>query len=103
MRLILICAVVFIITGCAHSGREGQKGNGSVSRNVSSGLINSTNTPPGSVYNIKVYVVNRGDTLSRIGSRFHTSVTALKALNPGINPNRLMIGEKIRVAEEKAN
>ena len=103
MRLILICAIALVITGCAHSGGEARKANGKGRSNASSVLLNSTNSPPGAVYNIKVYVVNRGDTLSSIGSRFHKSVAALMALNPDIDPNRLKIGQKIRVAEDKVN
>jgi LysM repeat protein len=103
MRLILICAIALVISGCAHSGGEAQKANGKSGQNVSSGLLKSTNSPPGAVYNIKVYVVNRGDTLSSIGSRFHKSVAALTALNPDINPNRLRIGQKLLITEDKVN
>lgn len=103
MRLILSCAMAVVFVGCAHSGREAQKPNENGRSNAASGLLNSTNSPPGSVYNIKVYVVNRGDTLSAIGSRFHKSVAALRAMNPEINPDRLRIGQKIRVAEDKVN
>jgi hypothetical protein len=101
MRMVLVCVAALLIAGCAHSGGGGGKSNEN-GRSASSGLLNSTNAPPGSVYNVKVYVVKRGDTLSAIGSRFHKSVSELSALNPTINPNRLRIGEKIRVAEDKA-
>jgi len=100
--MVLICVVALALAGCAHSGGEGPKpagaGNG---RSVANGLVISTNSPPGSVYNVKIYVVKRGDTLSAIGNRFHKSVTELKALNPKIDPMKLRIGEKIRVAEDK--
>ncbi len=101
MRMVLVCVVAALIAGCAHSGGEGRKANEKAPA-VSSGLLSSTNLTPGSVFTVKIYVVKRGDTLSAIGSRFHKSVSELQALNPTINPNRLRIGEKIRVAEDKA-
>ena len=100
MRMVLVCVAALLIAGCAHTGGEGRNANEN-GRPVSNGLLHSTNSPPGSVFVVKVYVVKRGDTLSAIGSRFHKSVSELQALNPTINPNRLRIGEKIRVAEDK--
>ena len=100
MRMVLVCVVATLIAGCAHSGGEARKASEN-GRSVSSGLLNSTNSPPGSVFNVKIYVIKRGDTLSAIGSRFHKSVAELRALNPTVNPDRLRIGEKIRVAEDK--
>jgi LysM repeat protein len=100
MRMVLACVAALLIAGCAHSGGGGRKANERAPA-VSNGLLSSTNLTPGSVFTVKVYVIKRGDTLSAIGSRFHKSVAELRALNPTINPNRLRIGEKIRVAEDK--
>jgi LysM repeat protein len=45
-----------------------------------------------------VYVVRRGDTLGAIARRYNTTVATLLRLNPQIrNPNRLYIGQRIRV------
>ncbi|MCG8515490.1 MAG: DUF3794 domain-containing protein [Halanaerobiales bacterium] len=44
-----------------------------------------------------VYVVQPGDTLWKIARRYRTTVDALIAANPGIDPNNLMIGQKICV------
>ena len=41
------------------------------------------------------YVVRPGDTLFGLAKRFNTSVTAILAANPGIDPNRLQIGQEI--------
>jgi LysM repeat protein len=44
------------------------------------------------------YVVQRGDTLGAIARRYNTTVTTLLRLNPQIrNPNRLYVGQRIRV------
>ena len=45
----------------------------------------------------KTYTIRRGDTLSEIAERNHTTVAALKRANPGLNPNRIRPGKKIRL------
>jgi LysM repeat protein len=44
-----------------------------------------------------VYVVQRGDTLGRIAARFGTTVQAILAVNPGINPNLIFVGQQINL------
>ncbi len=41
------------------------------------------------------YTVMAGDTLFSIANRFNTSVQAILQANPGLDPNRLFIGEQI--------
>lgn len=48
----------------------------------------------------EAYQVQPGDTLSALARRFDTSVRALEALNPGVNPNELRVGETIEVNGE---
>ncbi len=45
----------------------------------------------------KYYTVRKGDTFSKIARRYGKTQTQLKRLNPGININRLKIGQKIRI------
>ena len=42
-----------------------------------------------------VYIVQSGDTLSSIASRFNVSVDALVAANPGLDPNLISQGQQI--------
>ncbi|MHB9093953.1 MAG: LysM peptidoglycan-binding domain-containing protein [Eubacteriales bacterium] len=50
----------------------------------------SINCPGG-----QVYVVKSGDTLYLIARRFNITVASILAVNPGLNPNYLMIGQQI--------
>jgi LysM repeat protein len=45
----------------------------------------------------KYYSVRSGDTLSSIARKFGVSLNNLKSKNQNINPNRLKIGQKIRI------
>lgn len=45
----------------------------------------------------RYYRVRRGDTLAAIAPRFRLTETELLALNPGIEPTALRIGQRIRV------
>ncbi|MCL4541001.1 MAG: LysM peptidoglycan-binding domain-containing protein [Chloroflexi bacterium] len=44
-----------------------------------------------------VYTVQRGDTLSHIAQRYHTSVKALAQINSLYSVNRIYVGERIRL------
>ena len=43
----------------------------------------------------QLYTIRSGDTLFAIANRFNTTVAALRRANPGIDPNRLAIGQVI--------
>ncbi len=43
------------------------------------------------------YVVRKGDTLSGISAKFNVRMSAIIALNPGVNPNKIRIGQKIKI------
>lgn len=43
------------------------------------------------------YSVQAGDTLSEISAKTHVPVATLQSLNPGINPNALQTGERLRL------
>jgi hypothetical protein len=47
--------------------------------------------------NIRIVMIQKGDTLFRIARRYNTTVEAIMELNPGIDPNNLQIGQQIRV------
>ena len=43
------------------------------------------------------HMVKRGETLSRIATKYNTTVNVLKALNNLTDPNRIYAGQKIRI------
>lgn len=51
----------------------------------------------GGVNIVNLYIVQRGDVLSRIASRFNTTVDALASLNGIVNPDRITPGQSILV------
>lgn len=53
--------------------------------------VPSPTCPSGST----AYTIQRGDTLFALAQRFGTTVPAILALNPGIDPNALEIGQRI--------
>jgi LysM repeat protein len=45
----------------------------------------------------RTYRVRRGDTLSRIAVRTGVAVTQLETLNPGLDPNSLRPGQRVKL------
>lgn len=69
-----------------------------VNSSASSGSDTATNTTtPTNEVTKKYYSVRSGDTFGKIAQRHGKSVSQLQRLNPGININRLSVGQRIRV------
>jgi LysM repeat protein len=45
----------------------------------------------------RFYVVKAGDTLSEISVKTHVSIVTITSLNPGLNPNALQTGQRLRL------
>jgi LysM repeat protein len=48
------------------------------------------------------YTVVKGDTLTRIAHKFHTSTSAIMALNGAIDARKLRIGQKLRIPSQES-
>ena len=46
------------------------------------------------------YVVAPGDTVSKIAKKFATRVDAIEAENPGLDPTKLKVGQKIKIPKK---
>lgn len=64
------------------------------SETVASSPTNATQTPSSIA---GTYEVKSGDNLSKIARAQNTTVAALQAANPGLNPTRMAIGQKIQI------
>ena len=53
----------------------------------------TTTAAPGAEY----YVIRSGDTLGSIAQKYGTTTDTLAALNPGLDPTALRIGQQLRV------
>jgi len=56
-----------------------------------------TSTKPVPPRGRRFYRLQTGETLSDVAIKFNTSVEQLMALNPGIRPTNLEVGQRIRV------
>ncbi len=58
--------------------------------------------PPPSSTSGKEYAIAKGDTLGSVAQKNHVSLKALEDANPGVNPLKLQIGQKIKIPDGAA-
>lgn len=85
----LVLAVV-IATSLGGEGEKGRSGGGSPAGRVTQGGAGEGETP-------KSYVVQNGDTLTSIAHRMGIPVSRIQELNPGVDPQILVSGEKLKL------
>jgi LysM repeat protein len=59
--------------------------------------VSTTSTTPVPPRRRRFYRLRTGETLSDVAIKFDTSVEQLLALNPGIEPTNLVVGQRVRV------
>ena len=60
----------------------------------------STTPPPKCPVGSFAYTIKSGDTLYKLAQTYNTTVAAIIALNPGINPDNLRVGQVICIPRE---
>lgn len=53
--------------------------------------------PPPAGEGVVVHVVQRGELLSSISRKYNVKMSAIVAANPGLNPDRIRIGQKLKI------
>jgi len=93
----LVCGflVVIVIVATSLGGGDGDGGGSGVER--SGGQATTRSNGGGNRKAPKTYVVQSGDTLSSIARKTGVSVARIVALNPGVDPQILISGEKLKL------
>lgn len=95
--LLAVTVVVLILRGGFSDGSQSPAGSSSAKKTT---ITSTTTTKP--TMKTKTYTVQTGDTLGAIAMHFHVSVDDIVALNPGIEPTALRVGQKIKVGKAPA-
>ena len=96
-RLIAPIALAVVAVGTyliVHAGLNPHHSSTSQSSQVQTGTTvgHRPHRPPP-----KFYTVKSGDTLSEISVKTHVSILRISALNPGMSPNSLQAGQRLRL------
>ena len=100
MRILnlIIFTLLLFLAGCASNRSDNEQ---VLKLQLGDYLLSDTNATPGSIYEVRIYVIAKGDTLENIANKFQVSFSDLMTINPGLRPTRLYIGQKIRICEQK--
>jgi LysM repeat protein len=91
----LVCGFLVVVVVIATS--LGGDGSGSDGGSPPAKQANSESNGDGKVHTPKSYVVQNGDTLTSIAHETGVSVARIQELNPGIDPQILISGEKLKL------
>jgi LysM repeat protein len=94
--LVVTIAVLLVRSSFQHSPASppSTTGGGHVTTTAATASTRGSTRP---LQAAQYYSVQSGDTLGAIAYRFHTTVEKLLALNPGIEPTALHVGQRVRV------
>jgi len=120
MKLGVFCVLVvgvagltaMLIQGCKREQNNEAENQPPVDTNT---VVMNTNTPPLEASNVAPpvvapvpevagteYVVVKGDTLGKIAKNHGVTLNALKAANPGVEPTKLKVGQKLSIPASSA-
>jgi LysM repeat protein len=90
--LALLAAAVAVAAVIAASAGTGSPSNApAAARTVATQAARHRRSPP------RAYVVKAGDTLSVIAARTGVSLDAIQQLNPGVDPQALQAGQRLKL------
>jgi LysM repeat protein len=102
-RLVAVVAIVgFVIAFIIVLGSSGTDTGSSGSQttpNTSTSTVGSTTKSTTRFAHRRSYTVKAGDTLGAIAIRTGVSVATLEDLNPGLDPQGLVAGQKLKLRE----
>ena len=90
-------AVVLIVAAAGGSGDDG--GGGDADANRPAGTAQTSDTTTTQTPQRSTYTVKTGDTLGAIAEKTGVSVERLQELNPELDPQALLSGQKINLRE----
>lgn len=64
---------------------------------VAAPTVAEPTVPPAVPAGVTEYTIAKGDILAKVAKNFHVSVKAITEANPGIEPTKLKIGQKIHI------
>jgi len=93
--LAVICGFLLLVVVVATSLDGGEEGDGAGNGSAAAPSGKAGGGKPGKAP--KAYVVQNGDTLTSIARKTGVSVARIQALNPGVDPQILVSGEKLKL------
>jgi len=94
-------AAVTVAVLLVHAGLSGTDGAGTtLATGTTPTAIGATSTAPTTTARKparRFYRIQSGETYATVAAKFNTTVEELLALNPGVDPKSLRIGQRIRV------
>ena len=97
--LALVAVTVAVVLIVAASGGSGDDGGGDADANRTAGTAQTSETTTTQTPQRRTYTVKTGDTLGAIAEKTGVSVERLQELNPELDPQALLSGQKINLRE----
>lgn len=93
----LFLLAVTIVVLILRMGMDGGSTKTAEQRNRTTSTQTTTTTSSAKTVTTRMYTIRSGDTLGAVAIHFDVSVEDIIALNPGIDPTGLRVGQKIKV------
>jgi LysM repeat protein len=99
ISLIAFVLVLFIVIASSGTDDDSGDNGGSISQQQQTDQVSTTGDTTTTTVSGKFYTVKTGDTLAGIAEQVGVSVAELQELNPALDPQALVSGQKIRIRE----